>query len=155
MRPSVTGLPWSQSSAWREVLQVLCGLSLLAPLQLSAPGCNPGIVPFFGSHIGRCLKLGAGCSWQQYLFYYPGGAFPLFKGMLYSFIVLSLEIDPIATMSKDPFLGLWLIFNIFSICFMLILLFSFAYENTRRRTEVRFRLFSSSFSPKYKRHYSQ
>ena len=139
MRSSVIILPWSQSSVWGEVLQVLCGLSLLAPLQLSTHhGCSPGIVPFSGSHIGRCLNLGAGCSWQQYLLHHPGGNFPFFKGMPYFFIVLSLEIDPIATMSKDPFLGLLHVFNIFSICFMLMLLFSFAHENTKR-TEVRFR----------------
>lgn len=120
-------------------MQVWCALSLLAPLQLSTHGYSPGIVPLFGSHIGRCLKLGADCSWQQYPFYHPDGPFLFFKGMLYSFIVLLLEIDPIATVSKDPFLGLWHVFNIFSICFMLMLLISFAHENTKRRTEVRLR----------------
>ena len=146
---------WPQSGTWREVVKVLCGLSFLAPLQFSTHGYSPGIAPLFGSHIGRCLELGAGCSWRQYLFYHPGGTFPFFTGMLYSVLVLSLEIDPIATMSKDPFLGLWHVFNVFSICFMLMLLFSFAYENTKRRTEGRFRWFSSLFSPKYKGHYSQ
>lgn len=78
-----------------------------------------------------------------------------FQGDTALLIVLPLETDPIANRSKGLFVGLWHVFYIFSICFMLMLLFSFDCENTKRRTEARFRLFSSLFSPKYKGHYSQ
>ena len=82
-------LPWLQGSAWREVLQGLCGLSLLAPLQLSTHGCSPGIVPLFESHVGRCLKLGGWLFLAAVSVLPSRWDLPLFQGdglLLYSFI---------------------------------------------------------------------
>lgn len=116
------------------MLWVLHDLHLLAPLQLSRHGDSPGTVPFFVqvSQFRGWLSLAVRSPLTSRL------NLPFFfKGMLQPFIVLSLQILHIATV-RTLFLSLWHVFNVFSICFMLMLLFVFAYVRAPKEL-VRYR----------------